>query len=47
MKIYYDDGVITIRSMQVSDAKVIYDTYFSYGWHPQMETYENYYKEQE
>ena len=32
--------------MEVDDAKIIYDTYLSYGWHPSLETYENYYKEQ-
>lgn len=47
MKIYYDDKLIRIRSMDKGDAKIIYDTYLSYGWHPQMETYENYYLEQE
>lgn len=33
--------------MKIEDAKVIYDTYLSYGWHPSMETYEKYYSEQE
>ncbi|WP_026526122.1 GNAT family N-acetyltransferase [Butyrivibrio sp. VCD2006] len=47
MKTYLDDGSIKVRSMLETDAKIIYDTYFSYGWHPEMETYENYYKEQE
>ena len=47
MKIYYDDGTIRIRSMLPEDAKILYDTYLSYGWHPQLENYENYYKEQE
>lgn len=47
MKTYYDDGIIKIRSMIKTDAQVIFDTYSSYGWHPQMETYDNYYKEQE
>ena len=45
--IYYKDEKITIRSMVIEDAKVYFDTYMSYGWHPQIETYENYYKEQE
>ncbi len=44
--IYYTDESIVIRSMEIEDAKIFYDTYFSYGWHPSMETYENYYKEQ-
>ena len=47
MKTYYDDGTIRIRSMLPGDAKILYDTYLSYGWHPQLENYENYYKEQE
>ena len=45
--IYYDDGMIRIRSMESKDIKTIYDTYLSYGWHPVMETYQNYYREQE
>lgn len=44
---YYLDSSIMIRSMEIEDAKVIYDTYMSYGWHPVLETYEKYYKEQE
>lgn len=47
MKIYYDDGVIRIRSMIPEDAKILYDTYFSYGWEPSIETYEKYYREQQ
>lgn len=47
MKTYYDDGTIRIRSMMESDAKIIYDTYLSYGWHPAIETYEAYHKERE
>lgn len=44
---YYLDSPIMIRSMEIEDVKVIYDTYMSYGWHPVLETYEKYYKEQE
>lgn len=47
MTTYFDDGTIKIRSMISEDAKVLYDTYLSYGWHPSLENYENYYKEQE
>ena len=47
MVTYYDDGTIRIRSMIPEDAKILYDTYFSYGWHPSVDTYEKYYKEQE
>lgn len=45
--IYFSDNDMLIRSMKIEDAKIINDTYMSYGWHPAMETYENYYKEQE
>ena len=47
MKVYYDDGMIRIRSMKTDDARIFYDTYASYGWHPALETYERYYTEQE
>ena len=43
---YYRDEEITIRSMEQSDAEIFYTTYLSYGWHPQLETYEHYYREQ-
>ena len=33
--------------MVPEDARILYDTYLSYGWHPQIETYENYYRDQE
>ena len=33
--------------MMLEDAKIYYDTYLSYAWHPQIETYENYYRDQE
>lgn len=45
--VYYSDDTLLIRSMQPEDAKVLYDTYLSYGWHPSMATYENYYAEQQ
>ena len=44
--VYYVNGSLLIRSMEIEDAKTIYDTYKSYGWHPALETYEAYYKEQ-
>ena len=47
MQIYCDDGVIRIRSMEPEDAKTLHDTYASYGWHPQPETYAGYYADQE
>ena len=47
MKTYYDDGKIKVRSMVPEDAKILYDTYLSYGWHPEIETYDSYYREQE
>ena len=46
-KVFYDDGLIKIRSMLQEDAKIIFDTQSSYGWHPSMDTYETYYSEQE
>ena len=45
-EIYFSDNNILIRSMQFDDAKIIFETYLSYGWHPSLKTYENYYKEQ-
>ena len=47
MSTYFDDGTLKIRSMVPGDAKILYDTYLSYGWHPVRETYERYYQEQE
>ncbi|MBO4824815.1 MAG: GNAT family N-acetyltransferase [Lachnospiraceae bacterium] len=47
MTTYYNDGTVKVRSMVATDAKTIYDTYLSYGWHPSIETYETYLKEQE
>lgn len=46
-KIYWDDGQLRIRAMRPGDAQTLYDTYLSYGWHPQLENYEEYYREQE
>lgn len=46
MTSYFSDGTLHIRSMEPSDAAVLYDTYLSYGWHPSMKTYENYCREQ-
>lgn len=45
--VYYNDGIISVRSMKREDARVIYDMYLSYGWHPHIENYESYYREQE
>ena len=47
MKTYYDDGTVRIRSMIPGDARIIYDTYASYGWHPSLKTYEDYFRDQE
>lgn len=47
MEIFYQDSKMLIRSMLKEDAKVFYDTYLSYGWHPQRETYEGYFDDQE
>ncbi len=43
---YYNANSLTIRDMQFEDAEVFYNTYLSYGWHPSMETYTGYYKDQ-
>ena len=47
MTVYFEDGPVKIRSMVPEDAKTIFDTQNSYGWHPVMDTYEKYYTEQE
>lgn len=44
---YFSDDKISIRSMKKEDAKIFYDMYISYRWHPHIETYETYYREQE
>lgn len=46
MQIYYDDGTTKVRSMVPEDVRILYDTYLSYGWHPEIRTYENYYRNQ-
>ncbi len=38
MKVFYEDSSLRIRSMEQSDARIFYDTYLSYGWHPALET---------
>ena len=38
-EVYFSNSNLLIRSMEVDDAKIIYDTYLSYGWHPSLETY--------
>ena len=45
--IYYSENNLLIRSMEIDDARIIDETYLSYGWHSSLEEYENYYKEQE
>ena len=46
MQTYYDDGTTKVRSMVPEDVRILYDTYLSYGWHPEIRTYENYYRNQ-
>ncbi|MCR4622492.1 MAG: GNAT family N-acetyltransferase [Clostridiales bacterium] len=46
-KIYYSDPELTVRGMLPEDARILFDTYLSYGWHPDIGTYENYYRQQE
>lgn len=43
---YYDDGKIVIRTMKEEDAGTIFAEEIAQGWHPNIETYENYYREQ-
>ena len=45
--IYYKNKSLLIRSMEKEDAHIFNETYLSYGWHPSLEVYENYFKEQE
>lgn len=47
MKTYYSDNDLTVRGMLPEDAKILFDTYLSYGWHPDLQTYENYYRQQQ
>ena len=44
---YFSDDKIFIRNMIEEDAQIFYETYLSYGWQSNIETYENYFKEQE
>ena len=44
---YYADNNLLIRSMEIDDALIFYETDLSYGWHSSLEVFENYYKEQE
>ena len=44
---FYDDSTIIIRSMKETDSQIIYDEFFDQSWHPSIETYKNYYNEQE
>ena len=46
-RLYFSEQSLRIRSMRPTDAQIIFDTYLSYGWHPSLETYENYFREQE
>ena len=45
--IYYTTDDLVIRRMCEEDAGIIYETYRSYGWHPKLETYQTYLKENE
>ncbi len=46
MDVYYRDDDIVIRKMKADDAAVFFNTYASYGWHPNIATYEKYYEEE-
>lgn len=45
--VYYDDGIITIRSMKKQDAQIIFEEFEKQNWHPSIDIYMNYYREQE
>ncbi len=45
--VYYASNELVIRSMRKEDAEIFYKKYLSYGWHSRIETYLDYYKEQE
>ncbi|ABX43489.1 GNAT family N-acetyltransferase [Lachnoclostridium phytofermentans] len=45
--IYFESSTLTIRDILIEDAGVFYNTYLSYGWHPSLETYLGYFKEQQ
>lgn len=44
---YYESDDLVIRDMEKGDAEIFYATYLSYGWHPSLDTYTGYYKEQQ
>ncbi len=44
---YYTSQDLIIRSMLKEDAEIFYKTFLSCGWHSRLETYLNYYREQE
>lgn len=44
--VYYSNNNLKIRSIEATDPKIFYETYLSYGWHPSLEVYENYLREQ-
>lgn len=46
-QVYLSEGSILIRSMEPGDARILFDTYLSYGWHPSLATYEGYWQEQQ
>ncbi|MDH8679935.1 GNAT family N-acetyltransferase [Fusibacter bizertensis] len=44
---FYNDEKITIRAMKDEDAQSIYNTLLEQNWHPNIEVYKKYYKDQE
>lgn len=44
--IYFESGNLIIRDMESEDAKIFYNTYLSYGWHPSLDTHIGYFNEQ-
>ncbi len=45
--VYYSSKELVIRSIRKEDAEIIYKKHLSYGWYSRVETYLNYYEDQE
>ncbi|GLC31730.1 GNAT family N-acetyltransferase [Clostridium omnivorum] len=45
--IYYSDGKIVIRTMKEEDADIIFLEETAQGWHPNIELFKKYYREQD
>ena len=47
MQIHSDKNTVVIRKMSESDALIFYNKFLSQNWHPDINTYMNYYAQQE